>query len=70
MPTVILINGLRIMPNNPIHEEQIMQTQSRLSSTALSVLAALLIAGCSSTATGPVDQQEPVDQNPAVVAPV
>jgi peptidoglycan-associated lipoprotein len=47
-----------------------MQVQSRLSTTALSVLAALFIAGCSSTATGPVDQQEPVDQTPEVVAPI
>jgi peptidoglycan-associated lipoprotein len=58
------------MPNNPKHEEQIMPTQSRLSSAALSILAALFIAGCSSTATGPVNQQEPVEQNPEVVAPV
>ena len=47
-----------------------MPTQSRLSSAALSILAALFIAGCSSTATGPVNQQEPVEQNPEVVAPV
>jgi len=47
-----------------------MQVQSRLSTTALSILAALFIAGCSSTATGPVDQQEPVDQTPEVVAPM
>ena len=46
-----------------------MQTQSRLSRLALSVLAALFIAGCSSTATEPVDQQEPVEQAPEVVAP-
>ena len=46
-----------------------MHTQSRLSRLALSVLAALFIAGCSSTATEPVDQQEPVEQAPEVVAP-
>lgn len=46
-----------------------MQTQSRLSSLAISVLAALFIAGCSSTATEPVDQQEPVGPAPEVVAP-
>ena len=46
-----------------------MQTQSRLTRLALSVLAALFIAGCSSTATEPVDQQEPVEQAPEVVAP-
>ena len=46
-----------------------MQSQSRLSRLALSILAALFIAGCSSTATEPVDQQEPVEQAPEVVAP-
>ena len=46
-----------------------MQTQSRLTRLALSVLAALFIAGCSSTATEPVIQQEPVEQAPEVVAP-
>ena len=46
-----------------------MQIRSRLSSLAISILAALFIAGCSSTATEPVDQQEPVDQTPEVVAP-
>jgi peptidoglycan-associated lipoprotein len=46
-----------------------MQSQSRLSRLALSILAALFIAGCSSTATEPVDQQKPVEQAPEVVAP-
>ena len=46
-----------------------MQSHSRLSRLALSALAALFIAGCSSTATEPVDQQEPVEQAPEVVAP-
>ena len=47
-----------------------MQIQSRLSSLAISLLAALIIGGCSSTATEPVDQQEPVAPAPEVVAPV
>jgi peptidoglycan-associated lipoprotein len=46
-----------------------MQSHSRLPRLALSVLAALFIAGCSSTATEPVDQQEPVEQAPEIVAP-
>ena len=46
-----------------------MQSHSRLSRLALSALAALFIAGCSSTATETVDQQEPVEQAPEVVAP-
>jgi peptidoglycan-associated lipoprotein len=47
-----------------------MQIQSRMSNLAISLLAALIIGGCSSTATEPVDQQEPVAPAPEVVAPV
>lgn len=69
MPVLTLIHGPITLPNNPKHEEQIMQSHSRLSRLALSALAALFIAGCSSTATEPVDQQEPVEQAPEIVAP-
>ena len=34
------------------------------------MLAAIVIGGCSSTATAPVDQQEPVSEPPVAAAPV
>jgi peptidoglycan-associated lipoprotein len=47
-----------------------MRTQSRISSLIFTLLAAVIIGGCSSTATEPVDQQEPVAPTPEVVAPM
>lgn len=47
-----------------------MLSNSRISGLIALFLAATIISGCSSTATAPVEQQEPVAEPPVAAAPV
>lgn len=47
-----------------------MLSNNRISGLIALFLAALVISGCSSTATAPVEQQEPVAESPVAAAPV
>ena len=47
-----------------------MLSSNRLSGLIALLLAAFVIGGCSSTATAPVEQQEPVSEPPVAAAPV
>ena len=47
-----------------------MLSKNRISGLVGLFLAALVISGCSSTATAPVEQQEPVAEPPVAAAPV
>ena len=47
-----------------------MLSNNRISGLFGLFLAALVISGCSSTATAPVEQQEPVAEPPVAAAPV
>ena len=47
-----------------------MLSNNRISGLIALFLAALVISGCSSTATAPVEQQEPVAEPPVAAAPV
>ena len=47
-----------------------MLSSNRLSGLIALLLAAAVIGGCSSTATAPVEQQEPVSEPPVAAAPV
>ena len=53
-----------------IFEENVMQINNPLSGLLLLMLTALVTAGCSSTATAPVEPQAPVEAAPEVMAPV